>query len=109
MAEAKPKPLFFIVLGLVIAALVIYALRGVLFPAGADDPGKGVRITKDDILQAAGIEADDANVPTTVSEYTYVAREKLPPVQQASDYEPLRDRTPCPIPEPPFGGPVAAK
>lgn len=93
MADTKPKPLFFIVVGVVVAVLIAYALRGMLFPAGKDDSAKGVTISKEELRQAAGIEAADANVPTTVKEYTYVAREKLPPVKEASDYEPLQDRT----------------
>ncbi len=93
MADTKPKPLFFVVVGIVVAVLIAYALRGVLFPAGKDDSAKGVTISKEELRQASGIEAADANVPTTVKEYTYVAREKLPPVKEASDYEPLQDRT----------------
>jgi NitT/TauT family transport system substrate-binding protein len=93
MAENKPKPLFFIVLALVIAGLVAYALRGVLFPSGTEDPAKNATIDKSDLQASTGIEADDANVPTTVKEYSYVAREKLPPVKEKSDYEPLQART----------------
>jgi len=93
MSESKPKPLFFIVLALVIAGLLLYAFRGFIFPEGSGDGTKGVTIDKSDIMQVDGAEAADANVPTTVSEYSYVAREKLPPVKEKSDYEPLQART----------------
>lgn len=93
----KPKPLFYIVLLLVVLGLVGYAFRGTLFPSGS--PPKGPQTSSDtdltpaDLKTAGGTEAPDANVPTTVKEYNFVASEKLPPVKEKSDYQPLVDRT----------------
>jgi NitT/TauT family transport system substrate-binding protein len=92
MSESKPKPLFFIVLTIAVIGLLAYGFRGTLFPKGDPDNPKDVTITKDE-LNPGSVEAADANVPTTVSEYTYVAQEKLPPVKEKSDYEPLQART----------------
>ncbi|MCB1092089.1 MAG: hypothetical protein KDL87_11190, partial [Verrucomicrobiae bacterium] len=108
----KPKPLFFIVLGMVVLALLGYAFRGVLFPSGTT--ATGPKPTASDVRPAApsavtpstpsappvsgdgngeSVEAADSNAPTTVKEYTYVARETLPPVKEKSDYQPLVNRT----------------
>lgn len=92
MSDSKPKPLFFVVLVIAIASLMVYGLRDTLFPKGEPDGPGSVNISKDE-LTPGSVEADDASVPTTVSEYTYVAREKLPPVKEKSDYEPLQART----------------
>jgi len=89
--EPRPKPLFYIVLLLAIAGLVAYGMRNVLFPR-ADRSGPGT-ISKDDIQQTKGVEASDANVPTTVKEYTFKASEKLPPITTTSAFAPLADRT----------------
>lgn len=106
--SSKPKPLFFIVVGLVIAALLLFALRGVLFPegnnasahatsgGGADtakiDP-KDLNTNADLPAVDGSVEAADSTAPTTVKEYQYVVREKLPPVKEKSDYKPLQART----------------
>ena len=94
----KPKAPFFIVLFIVVLALLGYAFRGVLFPEGSTGGGgSGEPIDADDLAGGAPaadvVEADDANVPTTVQEYAYVPSEKLPPVKEKSDYQPLADRT----------------
>ena len=103
----KPKPLFFVVLTLVVLGLLAYAFRGILFPAGADATPKPAPMATD---QPGGtktpgpqpspggggdgeVEAADANAPTTVKEYAFVARETLPPVKEKSDYQPLANRT----------------
>ena len=88
MSESKPKPLFFIIVGLVIAGLLLYAFRGTIFPAGSSDGPTGT-IDPKDLRPDETVEAADANVPTTVSEYKFVAQEKLPPVKEKSDYNPL--------------------
>ena len=93
MSNPTPKAPFFIVLILVIAGLVAYGLRDTLFPKGKT-PGPVAPIDKSDLATTSdGVEAADANVPTTVKEYAYVASEKLPPVKEKSDYEPLQERT----------------
>ena len=104
--SAKPKPLFFIVVGLVIAGLLLYAFRGTIFPEGGADstdpaPIAATPIDPADLPAAApatvaqgdSVEALDSNAPTTVKEYNYVAQEKLPPVKAKSDYKPLQART----------------
>jgi len=89
--EVKPKPLFYIILMLAVAALAAYGLRGVLFPrAGTTGPGN---ISAGDLKSASGTEAPDANVPTTVKEYSFKASEKLPPIKETSAYAPMADRT----------------
>ena len=106
MNESKPKPLFFIVVGLAIAGLFLYAFRAQLFPKEKGANHSGVAVTKP-VLSAsvnaaepgadAGtekkdeIEAPDGSAPTTVKEYTFVAREKLPEVKEKSDFQPLRE------------------
>lgn len=104
----RPKTAFYVVLFFVVAGLVVYGLRGVLFPAPQTSPTQqSTPITPGALKQAAntqattqptpgtdsGPEAPDANSVTTVKEYNFVASEKLPPVQGVSSYEPLADRT----------------
>ena len=80
--DTRPKPLFYVVVGLVVLGLLLYGLRGVLFPKKqGSGPGQ---ITKEELTQAQGVEAPDANVPTTVKEYIFKASEKLPPIAQTS-------------------------
>ena len=87
----RPKPLFYIVVGLVVAALLAYGFRSVLFPSGKDH-AMGP-ISASDLSKGGGVEKQDANVPTTVKEYTFKPSEKLPPVKDTSNYAPLQERT----------------
>jgi ABC-type nitrate/sulfonate/bicarbonate transport system substrate-binding protein len=89
--SAQPKPLFFVVLGLIVVTLLGYGFRKVLFPAGKSNTP--AQITLDDLRQASGTEAADPNVPTTVKEYSFKPSEKLPPLKETSAYQPLQDRT----------------
>lgn len=95
----KPRGPFFVVLALVVLGLIAYGLRGVLFPSGGSGNNQaGGPISASDLQNAGGggadaAEAPDSNVATTVSEYTFVPSEKLPPVSGVSNYEPLADRT----------------
>ena len=92
MSEAsKPKPLFFVVLVIVILGLLAYGFRSVIFPE--NDTDKPQEITLDELSGAQGVEAPDSNVPTTVKEYSFKPSEKLPPIKQTSGYEPLQART----------------
>ena len=92
MSEAsKPKPLFFVVLAVVILGLVAYGFRSVIFPESKTDTPQ--EITLDELSGAQGVEAPDSNVPTTVKEYSFKPSEKLPPIKQTSGYEPLKART----------------
>ena len=85
--SAKPKPAFFFVVAAVILALLVYAFRDAIFPAG--DSNRDVPNIDPTELAGGGAEAPDPTVPTTVKEYTFVPSEKLPPVKEASDYQPL--------------------
>ena len=89
--EARPKPLFFVVLVCVIAALVAYGFRSVIFPKS--DSGKSVTISQEELTDVKGVEAADSNVPTTVKEYVFKPSEKLPPITQTSGYDPMNART----------------
>ena len=96
MEEAgKPKPLFWIALFAIVAGLVAFALMraDILFPKAKTDGT--ANISKEDLDKAKGItgvEAADANAPTTVKEYKFVASDKLPPVTGAANYK-LTDNT----------------
>jgi NitT/TauT family transport system substrate-binding protein len=96
-SSGRPKAAFYVVLFLVAAGLIAYAFRGYLFPKGGEDEGQTGDISLADLQSAGstgeGAEAPDANVLTTVKEYTFVPSEKLPPVQGVSSYDALADRT----------------
>lgn len=89
--EARPKPLFFIVLACVIVGLVAYGFRSVIFPK--EHANKTGQITKEELTDVKGVEAADANVPTSVKEYVFKPSEKLPPITQTSGYDPMNART----------------
>lgn len=89
--EARPKPLFFVVLVCVILGLVAYGFRSVIFPK--NESVKPGTISVDELSDAKGVEAADSNVPTTVKEYVFKPSEKLPPISQTSGYDPLNART----------------
>lgn len=96
-----PKATFFVALFIVVAGLVVYGLRGYIFPSGQSNEGSDAPISLTDLQGVRdggaagddGAEAADSNAPTTVKEYTFVPGEKLPAVQGVSAYEPLADRT----------------
>lgn len=88
--ETRPKPLFYVAVVLVILGLLIYGFRNVIFPKNEKAPGT---ITKDELSKEQGVEAADANVPTTVKEYVFKPSEKLPPIAQTSIYAPMVNRT----------------
>lgn len=96
----KPKPAFYVVLGVLVLGLVAFALwrMDILAPKGKSDSGG--KISKDELdkIKKAGggggkAEADDKNAPTTVKEYKFVTASKLPPVKGVSSYEKMKDRT----------------
>ena len=87
----KPKPLFFVVLACVVAGLLAYGFRSVLFPKAPEH--KIGTISQDDLKSPGGVEAPDSNAPTSVKEYTFKPSEKLPAVKATSNYEPLQART----------------
>ena len=87
----RPKPLFYVALALVVGGLLLYGFRGVFFPP--EKTAKMGPITPQELSGSDQREAPDANVPTTVKEYTFKASEKLPPIKGTSAYEPLAGRT----------------
>jgi NitT/TauT family transport system substrate-binding protein len=97
----KPKPAFFVVLGLLVLGLIGFALyrMDILAPKGQTGDTKGGKISKDELdkLKKHGAtgaaEAPDDKAPTTVKEYKFVASAKLPPVKGVSSYKPLADGT----------------
>lgn len=89
--DARPKPLFYVAVALVVVGLLIYGFRNVIFPK-SQTAGPGM-ITKEELGQAQGVEAADANVPTTVKEYKFKPSEKLPPIAQTSGYKPMVNQT----------------
>lgn len=89
--DVKPKPLFYFVLFIAVLGMAAYGFRQVLFPRGtARGPGN---ISASELQNTKGVEAADANVPTTVKEYAFKASEKLPPIKATSAYEPMKERT----------------
>ena len=66
MSESKPKPLFFIVLVLAIASLIVYGLRDTIFPEGGTDGPGNVIISKDE-LTPDSVEADDSYLPSSLN------------------------------------------
>ena len=93
----KPKTPFFIVLFLIVAGLVAFALlRSDLF-APEGDSGTGEPIDPSrvggaaDTTAAGGAEAPDEQGVTTVREYTFVPAQTLPPVKGTSAYQPLAE------------------
>jgi len=88
--QVKPKAAFWVVLGIIVLGLGAVALynAGILAPKG-EDKNAMPTITKADLAKGGGqkgVEAADANVPTTVKEYKFVASEKLPSVKGVSAY-----------------------
>jgi NitT/TauT family transport system substrate-binding protein len=97
----KPKPAFYVILGVIVLGLVGFALyrMDILAPQGKSDDQKGGAISKDELSKiqhkanAGGVEAPDQTAPTTVKEYKFVSAAKLPPVKGVSSYEPLKNNT----------------
>jgi NitT/TauT family transport system substrate-binding protein len=91
--NGKPKPAFFAVMFLVVAALLYVGFsrftgRGLL---GKTD---STTISKDELAKMkGGPEAPDGATATTVKEYTFVAGSKLPDVKGTSAYTPMNDNT----------------
>ena len=91
--NGKPRPAFFAVMFLVVAALLYVGFsrftgRSLL---GRTDSSN---LSKDELAKMkGGPEAPDAGSVTTVKEYNYVAGSKLPDVKGTSAYTPLVDNT----------------
>src|SRR5262249_11278686 len=96
MAE-QPKGGFYIAVGVVVLALIAFALyRSDLIapkpvaPGGAGGPQP--RIEPKEVAQPAESSQDTAS-PTTVKEYHFKPAEKLPPVKGTAAYKPLVNDT----------------
>jgi ABC-type nitrate/sulfonate/bicarbonate transport system substrate-binding protein len=92
MADNRPKPAFYVAVGLVVLGLVALALWR--FGALPEDVQEAARFTSEELKQlAGGAEASDSFGITTVKEYDYVPAAKLPEVKGISAYKALQDRT----------------
>jgi NitT/TauT family transport system substrate-binding protein len=91
----KPKTSFYVVLAVVVIALIAFAVyRSDLFAPAPEEPDLGAGPQQiDPAALGQTAEADDATSVTTVSEYEFVPRETLPPVEGTSAYQPLQDNT----------------
>lgn len=95
----QAKPLFYLAVLMVVGALIGFALyRSDIFAPKGRDESTIPNLSPDDLNKlkspaSGGPEAADANVPTTVKEYKYVASEKLPAVQGVAGYKPLENNT----------------
>jgi ABC-type nitrate/sulfonate/bicarbonate transport system substrate-binding protein len=90
MANAKPKPAFYVAVFAVVLGLIGLAL----WRFGALPESISSQLPKADApKESAGAEAPDSGGITTVKQYNYVPSQKLPPVQGISSYKPLADRT----------------
>jgi NitT/TauT family transport system substrate-binding protein len=91
--NGKPKPAFFAVMFLIVAALLYvgftrYTGRSLL---GGSDTSK---VSADELARLkGGPEAPDNASITTVKEYSYVPGTKLPDVKGAAAYTPMADHT----------------
>ena len=98
MAE-QPKSGFYIAVGLVVVALIAFAVyrsRDVIAPPAAPVGGGGGaaqgKIDPKEVAQPPESTADTAS-PTTVKEYHFKPAEKLPPVKGIAAYKPLANDT----------------
>jgi len=87
----KPKPVFYIVMLLIFAGLVVLAVNRFMGD-GAPDEGD-VTFTPDEMQGMQGsVEATDAAGITTVKEYEFVSAARLPEVKGVSSYRALEGR-----------------
>ncbi|MGH7711546.1 MAG: phosphate ABC transporter substrate-binding/OmpA family protein [Gemmatimonadaceae bacterium] len=91
MSNGKPKPVFYLVMLVIIAALVWFGVKR-FGGGGIMGGGDSTDVADLDSLRG-GAEAPDASTATTVKEYTFVPSAKLPEVRGTSAYEPMKDNT----------------
>jgi NitT/TauT family transport system substrate-binding protein len=96
MAE-QPKGGFYIAVGLVVLALIAFAIyrSDLIAPKPAAPAGGGAaqgKIDPKDVAQPVE-SSQDAASPTTVKEYRFKPAEKLPPVKGVAAYKPLVNNT----------------
>src|SRR5262245_17707639 len=92
MANGRPKPAFFLVMFVIVAALIYFGVSRFGRAGGGGGTYKPPQEELDQ-LKPSGVEAPDGASLTTVKEYTYVPGTKLPEVKGTSAYQPLVDRT----------------
>src|SRR5262245_4079009 len=89
----QAKPGFYVAVGLVVVALIAFAVyRADLFaPKATKDAGAGGSVNLQELEQ----KVEDPKAVTTkdVKEVVYVPRQSLPPVKGTAAYKPLKDRT----------------
>ncbi len=89
---SKPKPAFYAVAFLLIAALLGFALyRMSGRTSSAPAPSATVFSAQDMAALKNKAEADDASGITTVKEYAYVPSQRLPDVKGVSTYKAMKD------------------
>jgi NitT/TauT family transport system substrate-binding protein len=93
MSNGKPKPLFYLIMLLVVGGLIYYGVRRFGGP-GMFGSGDSTQISQEELdAMKKGAEAPDDASLTTVKEYTFVPGQTLPEVKGTSAYEPLANNT----------------
>lgn len=92
----RPKAGFWVVVVIIAAGLIAYALYNAgmldkIFPRGSQS--REGQFSDEDLKKLTAVEAGDENTPTTVKEYTFVPATKLPPVKGTSSYKKMEDNT----------------
>lgn len=92
--NGQPKAPFYVVLFLVVAGLLGYAVyrSDVFAPKGNMPEGAAPPVIDPNVLGQSAEDADSAAV-TTVKEYTFRPAERLPEVKGTAAYKPLEDNT----------------
>src|SRR5262245_21931398 len=90
MAAGQPKPAFYVVAGLVVVALIGFAIyKGVLAPHAPTNKGGPNQPPLE-----LGEKAENPDKPKlTVNEWKEINGNKLPEVKGASNYKPMADNT----------------
>src|SRR4051794_36367108 len=89
----QPKPTFYVAVGLVVLALIGFAVyrSDVVAPKAPQPQGGGGKIAPEEL--GAKAEAPDAASATTVKEYKFKPAERLPQVKGTAAYKPLSENT----------------
>lgn len=84
----KPKPLFYVVVAVVVLSLAGYALYPVIFPKNTQT-GQGGPIAP----LGKHVEAPDDTSFLQAKKYDYVPEAKMQPVKGVASYQPMKDNT----------------
>src|SRR5262245_33072657 len=91
MAAGKPKPAFYVVVGLVVVALIGFAIwRSDIFAPRAKKTDDAPIDIKELQVKA---ENPSGDAVTTVKEYAFKPAERLPEVKGTAAYKPMKDNT----------------